>query len=595
LFYIIYFFNYPYADFIIFANKANNKKPVLMEYILSNKEFKGSREYSGIYYTGGFIAENDILSITEGEIIRNEPLKLAPGTKKAGNFIGSYNVLAYSPRQEYIIARNDELGMLPLYYFHKKDTFIISNNLWLIITNINPDDLRLNIPIIKSFIHFNRIPDESATFFENISLLPSASKLVYNISTNKIQISNYWDLEQNPDKNLKISDAVELLDQDLTSLFRYLKNKYPGRTFGFGNSGGLDSRLIPLYAKESDLPVTAFITGNSRPRKLFYSTSHKSAVRIASELNFAHQNISYKPSNFEERLLLDIRNNPLSNNQVLKNPFDKLPLFDYMFCGGNGFIISNDSNKWKDFKKLDEKDQKIQFMYNYLNKLKYSSRQEKVLTALFNIRNKAKTYLYNSFFRDTKTCFLQYFANFYEKHRHKDNISFIRTFHQSIFNRHSPGGGFESVNRTKKSFYLYFPWAIANTLKWQDDYFFDRKILKELILKKDKHLALIPDQEGRNLVRPAGKYFTAARLVLRGSGLDYREWYKHPAISQPALNILKRDNPLFDELIDGKKNIHLLNKLHANIILDILKIKKILDILYYKEYGFIFNKSFEIK
>jgi asparagine synthase (glutamine-hydrolysing) len=566
-----------------------------VEFILSNKEFKGSASYQGIYYKGDFKAENDTLSITEGEIIRDKYSIPEALKGKTENFIGFYNIISYLPRNKQIIVQNDELGMLPLYYFHKRDTFILSNNLWLIIANVSSDDLNLNIPVIKSFIHFNRIPHEAGTFFENTSLLPSASRLLYDIGSDKIQISKYWDLEQKPDNNLKISDAVDLLDRDLTGLFRYLKSKYPGATFGFGNSGGLDSRLIPVYAGESDLNVIAYITGNPKPRNLFYSTSHESALKIARTLNLTHHNISYKPSNFEERLLLDIRNNPLSNNQVLKNPFDRVPPFDNMFCGGNGFIISNDSNKWKDFKKLDKKDQKIRFLYNYLNKLKYSTRQEKILSTLFTAKSRAKTYLNNSFFSNTEPVFLQYFEDFYEKHRYKDNISFIRSFHQSIFNRHSPGGGFESLNRTKKSFYLYFPWAIANTLKWHDDYFFDRKILKELILRKDKRLALIPDQEGRTLVRPAGKYLTTARLVLRGSGLDYREWYRNPSILKATAAILKRDNPLFDDLIEGKKNIRLLGKLHANIILDILKIKKILDILYYKEFGFIFNKSFEIK
>jgi asparagine synthase (glutamine-hydrolysing) len=566
-----------------------------MEYILSNKEFRGSVKYSEIFYTGDFKAENGTLSITEGEITGDKYFVAGAGKGETKNFIGFYNIISYLPLNKQIIIQNDELGMLPLYYYHKSDTFIISNNLWLIIDKVSSDDLKMDIPVIISFIHFNRIPHESGTFFENIRLLPSASMLIYDISGNKVRISRYWDLEQKPDKNLKIADAVDLLDRDLTGLFRYLKNKYPGETFGFGNSGGLDSRLVPVYARESDLSVTAFITGNPRPRKLFYSTSHKSALEIARQLNLPHHNINYEPSNFEERLLLDIRNNPLSNNQVLKNPFDRVPPFNNMFCGGNGFIISNDSNKWKEFKNLGNKDRKIRFLYNYLNKLKYGSRQEKILSASFNARSRPKIYLNNSFFGDTEDSFLQYFADFYEKHKHKDNISFIRSFHQSIFNRHSPGGGFESLNRTKKSFYLYFPWAIANTLKWQDDYFFDRKILKELILKKDKRLALIPDQEGKTLVRPAHKYLTTARLLLRGSGLDYRDWYRTPSILKATAAILKRDNPLFDELIDGKKNTRLLGKLHANIILDIVKIKKILDILYYKEFGFIFNKSFEIK
>ena len=159
--------------------------------------------------------------------------------------------------------------------------------------------------------------------FQNINQLPTASKLEYDLIKNKIHISNYWSLEQNPDKNLKPGDAVELLDQDLTSLFKYLKHKYPDKIFGFGNSGGLDSRLIPLFARESDLPVEGFITGNSKPRKYFYSASHNSAVKVAKEFNINHHNISYKPANFEERLILDIRNNPFSNNQIFKNPYDK--------------------------------------------------------------------------------------------------------------------------------------------------------------------------------------------------------------------------------------------------------------------------------
>ncbi len=571
------------------------KESFLVEYILSNKKFTDSIEYKGIYYNGKFSAENDNLTLAEGEITRN----INPGTAliqdQLKNFTGFYNILCYCPAKNQIIVRNDELGMLPLYYFHKSNTFIISNNLWLIITNIDPGDLKLNIPIIKSFFHFSRIPDESETYFQNINQLPAASKLLYDLTKNTIQISNYWSLEHNPDINIKAGDAVELLDQDLTSLFRYLKSKYPDKKFGFGNSGGLDSRLIPLFASESDLKVEGFITGNSKPGKLFYSASHNSALKIARELKFNHHNISYKPVNFDERLTLDIRNNTLSNNQVFKNPYDKLPEFDYMFCGGNGFIISNDSNKWKAFKNINTKDEKIKFLIDYINKLKFSSRQEKILAALFKTKSKAKKYFYNSFIQNEMPGFTEYFANFYEKHKLKDNISFIRSFHQSIYNRHSPSGGFESINRTKKSFYLYFPWAMANTLRWQDDFFFDRRILRELILRKSYPLGLIPDQTGRTLIGKTNKYYALAKTLIRGSGLDYREWYKDPFIIGSTKKILNRPNPLFNELTEGKPDHDLLCKLHANIILDVLKVKKILDIIYYKEYDFIHNKHFEIQ
>jgi asparagine synthase (glutamine-hydrolysing) len=566
-----------------------------MEYILSNKIFTDSSEYKGIYYNGSFSVENDNLTLTEGEITKNINPAAALLTDKLNNFIGFYNILAYCPDIKKVIIRNDELGMLPLYYFHKADTFIISNNLWLVTTNISQDDLALNIPIVKSFFLFSRIPDESGTYFQNIYQLPAASKLVYYPGENKIDVTSYWSLEHKPDKRLKVSDAVDLLDNDLTSLFKYLKNKYPDRKFGFGNSGGLDSRLIPLYANENNLPVEGFITGDPKPTKVFYSTSHQSALKIAKELNFNHHNIRYKPVNFEERLFLDIRNNPLSNNQIFKNPFDKLPEFDYMFCGGNGFIVSNDSNKWKALKNVTNKDEMITYLTDYINKLKFSSRQEKILATLFKTKSKAKKYLVNSVINNEMSYFTEYFANFYEKHKHKDNISFIRSFHQIVYNRHSPSGGFESINRTKKSFYIYFPWAIANTLKWQDDFFFDRKILKELILRKSYRLGLIPDQTGKALIGETNEYYALAKTIIRGTGLDYREWYKSPAVKNATKNILQRNNPLFNGLTEGKTNLELLIKLHANIILDILKIKKILDIIYYREFDFVNNKNLRIQ
>ncbi len=565
-----------------------------MEFIVSNEKFEGADDYYGLYYSGDVEFNNNKLEILDGEIVKTLNYNDILENTEESKFAGFYNILSFDPLLKTIIIRNDELSTLTLFYYYKNNHLIISNNIWLIITNIEEKNINLNIPVIKSFLQLVRIPDEQGTFFKNIFQLPAASIFKYNLKNNKIEISNYWSLVQTPDNRLSLDDAVYMLDQDLKKLFSYVKNKYPGKTFGFGNSGGLDSRLAPIYAIEASVPVVGFIVGNAKPRGLFYSTSHKNAMAIAKELKFDHHNISYKVNDFENRLLLDIRNNPLSNNQIFKNPYKDLPAFDYMFCGGNGFIVSNDSNKWKAFSKLKNQNEKIEYLIGYINKMRFSTKKEKLHQLILKKANPGKSYFYNNIIREHEDYIRQFYIEFYNKNKEKDNISLIRSFHQSIGNRHSPSGGFESINRLKKSFYLYFPWALQNSLNWPENFFYDRKILKNLLLMKNKKLAKIPDQESK-LITGSNKYIDLISTFVRLRGLEYRKWGNSLVIKKEMKKILYRKNPMFNELFKELPNIPILFELHINILFDLLKVKKILDIIYNREFEFITNKSFEIQ
>lgn len=560
-----------------------------MEYLLSNKPFKGASKFGSIYYIGDVeILENDLL-LTEHHIVFDKS-KFEAGE----NFSGNYNQIRYSKTKQSLKIRNDELGMLQLYYSVINNKVFVSNNLWLIIEQLSDDEISLNKTVCASFLQYSRIPSESDTFFYNIHVLPVATELTIDLKTLKVSNNKYWDLNHSYSSKVTIDDAIDQLYDDLSDLFGFIKNKKPDTVIGFGNSGGLDSRLIPHFCSINNLKCTGFITGNTYKIKKLKSTSHSSAHKISELYDFKNTDISYKPNDYQDRLNLDVRNNPLSNCQIYKNPYDQLPDFDLLICGGNGFIVSNDSNRWKHFDNLSGVEERALFLQQYLGKFSFRQSSEKIANKI-GLKTHSERYFF-SLFEKYSSDIYEYFKSFVIEHDHKDNLSLIRSFHQSIYNRNSPAGGFESINRTTEFSYLYYPFSIKQTLSWPLEFFLDRTILKNLITKKIPELAEIPDQAGRSVAEISNSFSRKVKSRLTGNGLDYKNWYNSDSQIKIYFNkVLERENPLFNSLFSTSLETKNYLKLHPFIALDLLKFKRILDIVYYKEFEQLKRKDFLIK
>ena len=163
-------------------------------------------------------------------------------------------------------------------------------------------------------------------------------------------------------------------------------------------------------------------------------------------------------------------------------------------------------------------------------------------------------------------------------------------------------GGFESMNRKFNTYNIYYPIVFENTLNWDTNYFSERPILKALIRKKSKYLYKLTDQNydllnGRelNLYDKIRRRFS---LRFRTWGLNYEDWMQDPTFVKNANKIFRRENALFFSLLGMKYTDFIkmnLFDLHAHVSLDLLKLKKILDIIYYKEFDFIELDELKIK
>ena len=583
-----------------------------MEYIISNTSFNKSKQFGYLYFEGPISITNQILTLIEGEVYeydynvyqKNSIIKSILESKipKA-----VFNLIHYNNTTNVLTIQNDVLGQLPLYISSYKYTFIISNNFWSIIKLLNSRQLSINKIFLKSLIYLHRIPKEGATFIDNINEIKAASYIEIDVLKNK-QIKNYiyWDLIHQPDYNLTIDEATFQLDKDIKKQFSIIHSKYSDKLFAFGNSGGLDSRIIPLYAKEFSIPILGYTIGQIKNNLFLKTASFYNAKKIANLLDFNQFDISYYTSNYFNRFLLDIKNNPFGLTQIFKNPYESIPYFDYLICGGNGFIVANDSGKWINFEKINRLTEKKEYLFHYISQINRigltSKLSDKLINRLYSSKNinsiirSRKNEFNNLFLEDEIQEFKYYISEFVDQNQYKDNISLIRTFHQKILNKKSYSGGFESLNRLKKSFYLYYPYSIENTLKWPNDFFYQRRVLINLIQTKYPKLMHIPDQKLQNIDKKKVELLRKVELSLRKTGINYLDW--ESASLKNLIHSILEENPdsCFYSIFDKKSIYNLMEKNYysPHIYIGLVKVKKMIDIIYNRDFNLL-NNNFKIQ
>lgn len=568
--------------------KASFLVQLIMEYLLSNCDFKNSTPYKSLFYNGNFKILGDKLELLEHNFVFDKT-KFDSGL----SFPGPFNHVSYSATEQTISIRNDELGMLQLYFAVIQSKVFVSNNIWLILEQLDSNEISLNESILAAYLQYARIPSETETFFKNIHVLPVGSSCTIDLSHFTYTIDKTWDLTHSYQSPPSLDEAVDQLYDDLSSLFGFIKQKDPNRTVGFGNSGGLDSRLVPHFCEIHNLQCKGFITGKTHPRFGLTSTSHSSAHKVAALYKLDHTDLSYRPTDYNSRLLLDVKNNLLSNCQVFKNPYDQLPEFDTLICGGNGFIVSNDSNKWKAFDQLTTVDEKTNYLQAYVGKFGFAQFSQKLAKKLGNTSQPNAWYF--DLFKGYKDEIATSFRSFVQENNQKDNLSLIRSFHQSIFNRNSPAGGFESINRTKDFSYLYYPFTLRHSLSWPLEYYLDRKVLQQVMQRKIPSLTQIPDQAGQSLFSTKKSKLAELAAKIRGNGLDYRNWYNSDRNLHAYMHeVFSRKNPMFDDFIQVELDQNDILRLHPFICLDFLKAKKALDIIYFREFEQLKKAEFTI-
>jgi len=414
---------------------------------------------------------------------------------------GVFNWVKIIPKQKEIRIINDPLGQRQLFFSMDNNGFVISSNFWEVINHIR--NCELNWDAIEDNIVGIRISKPYDTYVKNVYVLPAGVMATINWGSNsKFKLEHHSKFQQRPNNKLKIEDAIDETVNSLDTTMMMVKKTWPGRKVVFGNSGGLDSRLIPLFAQRNDVEVEGYLIGDKRPKKILLSRSAKSADILAKKFNINSRFLDYNMGDFLIRMERDVIVNPLGPANFFKNPL----FWEYEHClvvnAANSFIITNDRNTWKKF--ILQNNIGVKLLNQYMLRKPLKGNQD----------------------YDNST-YIQNIADYFDKYINiDDTFSRIRSMHQIFWNKLSPNGGFESLNLAGDFLFLYYPYLWKKTLEWPEAWFFDRKIQYGVFNRVGEDLAKIPPQRPKKIgdISKIKYFLTKIDSRLRGSGIDYRWW-----------------------------------------------------------------------
>jgi hypothetical protein len=446
------------------------------------------------------------------------------------------NIITVDLLRNKLEIESDRLGQYPVYFGVFKSTTCISNNMWHVVSCLKKLGM-IVFPNKSSFddlYNYTRILSKDETVVNNILKLPPSS--IYKFDLNNgicVKSVGIDPLIQKEDKNLSLDDVVDQLHHEIASSISSLSNQLDGREVVFGNSGGLDSRIIPGYLKKIPISFRGYVVTD---RSSFNNNTKASSDMVGKYYDFETRHLYFDQDNGWNRLLRDIFVNPLGPANFYKNPQYQGFSNKIILTGGNSFIVTNDTNSWKEICKSKNSFRVIAEKYMIYN------------NSVQNL-DKCESYLRKRFDYGL------------------DPFSLIRTFHAWHYNVHSPMGGFESMSNSGEFYYLYNSAVLKKSLNWPKDYFYDRKLQSMLLEKYFGFLSNIPDQTGLTMKQVKHK--------------KYQYYFKK------IINRVLQNGMTYSSIVGSEWEKLLLNEVNIHLKLDLLEMQsKVENITEFKLGGY---------
>lgn len=176
------------------------------------------------------------------------------GNDFAARVEGAFIIAIYDLTRRKLIITNDRWGMYPLYYAFDGSRLVFAPEVNVLLQA--PGARRvIDRAALAQYTRWQFLIG-SRTFFEDISLLPSAAVMVFDFDAGRLDCREYWDFSQIEKLEGKVSfdEAVEetsrLLENAVQRLLR------GDRRAGIYLTSGLDSRVVLGYMLDEFQPVT---------------------------------------------------------------------------------------------------------------------------------------------------------------------------------------------------------------------------------------------------------------------------------------------------------------------------------------------------
>ena len=503
----------------------------------------------------------------------------------------SFSIIKISKIENRIYFATSISGLEPIFYYAKNNVFLLSDDFWEIVNYLKPeeDDIdkdaiieNLNLPYP---LFFN-------TFIKDIAYLPPGCVGTYDVSGLNLKINKYFDFHYQSSDKIDLQVATEHVDVIISKLMKDIKEECGDVQYAVGLSGGLDSRVIPYYAQKNGLKTKSFIFGASKPHGFFLSRDHKNARKLSKIFNIKHNEVEWQKETLQEKINMELKKYPLGTPQFFK--FEFYDGYDVLLTGGNGLIIGSEIPD--KIEVANDKDL-IYFMWNegrafYPNtllNLRIQRAFKYFLNKDINIQHNEKWYklicdknmsfqIYNKF-----KCYIEN-----RKKEGKSNLDIYEEYFNNILGARNRFGGFESGLGTKRSFSIYAPRLLQETLTWPLALLEGRPVLKNLIKENIPLAAEVKAQNYEGALNKKDNIITKIInmliFMLRGNGTAMEQKYFKYCKNEFKATMLN-DCKWFHNIVDLKKYINdIANFDNKYFVLTLWKTKMVIDIIETKKY-----------
>ncbi len=499
--------------------------------------------------------------------------------------VGVFNLFVHQQTNSFRVI-NDKFAILTLFYLIDSSRILFSNNFWRIVKCLRITRESIDYRELRRFIFFTGANPRHNTFIGGINIFPPATKFEYEFASDTVSFDTYWQYSRTGQvKN--VDEAVEQSYNAIDHNFESMREHFKGRKFIFGNSGGLDSRLIPHFAAKHGLDLSGFTVLRKRNGIGLRTATYISSKRIHKHYGFEQHYFPRIPTSLQSRLTLDVRNAPITSCNMFDNPYEHLSaLRDHILIYGNpAYLIGH--NTW-DISRSHGNTTSWQYFIFYILRM-WDLNQVKLrqLSECIDVDDYLSTG--------------EMYRPIFDLFKGTGYIKLFQGVHHAAMDLTAHSGGFESVSRTMFSLPLYFPYLDVASTYWHDDLLRSRLILKQLNRRIDQGLNSIHDQDfnylGKTSVARAKFVKVQQRLGLLSSGMDLDQVRRGEHFSTFIKEIMCRDNPYYEPLGDARVIAdRIINNpsFAPQFSLNFLKVKKMLDIIYFDEYDLLERAEFKI-
>lgn len=253
-------------------NSLNDEELFQCACVVNAESQKESRSFmegdSGtqVWIDGNILNRSEIIKNLEGfeKTDAEDPMLICHLYNKEGaGFIerldGNYTIVIYDKKRKALFLLNDRFGSRPINYCIKNGEFIFASEVKSILKG-KQANWRLDRQAVADFFMFGFITGNK-TLVEDVSVLPPASVLRYDVNHQRIDIKPYWTLGQLFSTPSDLSE--DHLLEEINDRFKQavMKTLIPDKPNLISLSGGLDSRAILSAIDTGEIEISSYTLG----------------------------------------------------------------------------------------------------------------------------------------------------------------------------------------------------------------------------------------------------------------------------------------------------------------------------------------------